>query len=266
MSFKKSNKLYQFCRKLVFVYWFNIKFQINRFCRTRFNLKSKYDLLKDLKDIHCGERCFIIATGPSLTLDDLNKLRYEKTFGMNSLCKVFDNLGWETTYYGIQDKNVYIRIKDYIEKINKSKILFGSTISPDIKLNNEFFTYPLHLLNHRYSISKYTIDFSNDAFSIVYDGYSITYSLIQLAVYMGFKEIYLIGADCNYLDDKSKQHFIESGHYDANYKTASERMIFSYKEAKKYADNNNIKIFNATRGGMLEVFPRVDLDEVLGLK
>ncbi len=31
---------------------------------------------------------------------------------------------------------------------------------------------------------------------------------------------------------------------------------------KKYADKNGVKIFNATRGGMLEVFERVDLDDM----
>ena len=89
---------------------------------------------------------------------------------------------------------------------------------------------------------------------------------MQIAIYMGFKEIYLLGCDNSYSDDKNKQHFVESGHYDPTYKTAGDRMVVAYMEAKKYADSKNVKIYNATRGGMLEVFPRVDLDEVLGLK
>jgi hypothetical protein len=40
-------------------------------------------------------------------------------------------------------------------------------------------------------------------------------------------------------------------------------MIAAYKEAKNYADGHGIKIYNATRGGMLEVFERVDLDRVV---
>ena len=40
-------------------------------------------------------------------------------------------------------------------------------------------------------------------------------------------------------------------------------MIFAFKIAKKYADKNGIKIYNATRGGMLEVFDRVDLNVVV---
>lgn len=40
-------------------------------------------------------------------------------------------------------------------------------------------------------------------------------------------------------------------------------MITGYKAAKKYADAHNIKIINCTRGGMLEVFPRMKLEDVL---
>ena len=38
---------------------------------------------------------------------------------------------------------------------------------------------------------------------------------------------------------------------------------YSYITAKKYADTHGIRILNATRGGELEVFDRVNLDEVI---
>ena len=40
-------------------------------------------------------------------------------------------------------------------------------------------------------------------------------------------------------------------------------MITAYKVAKKYTERTDVKIYNATRGGMLEVFERVNLDEVI---
>ena len=45
--------------------------------------------------------------------------------------------------------------------------------------------------------------------------------------------------------------------------TIGDKMIDAYKVAKQYADDHNIKIYNATRGGKLEVFERVDLDDIL---
>jgi len=40
--------------------------------------------------------------------------------------------------------------------------------------------------------------FSFDCAEEVFDGSTIAYSVLQLATYMGFKEIYLLGADCDY--------------------------------------------------------------------
>ncbi len=42
-----------------------------------------------------------------------------------------------------------------------------------------------------------------------------------------------------------------------------DRSLFVYRLLKKYADRHGIKIYNATRGGNLEVFPRVQLEDVL---
>jgi hypothetical protein len=87
-----------------------------------------------------------------------------------------------------------------------------------------------------------------------------------MAAYMGFNEIYLIGADCNYSVDENKQHFMKSGYYATNYATIGNEMLFAYSVAKKELDKMGVKVYNATRGGMLEKFPRVDLDEVLNAK
>ena len=47
------------------------------------------------------------------------------------------------------------------------------------------------------------------------------------------------------------------------YVTASEVAVNSYQKIKEYAEQRGIKIYNATRGGYLEVFERVNLDELL---
>lgn len=90
----------------------------------------------------------------------------------------------------------------------------------------------------------------------VYDGYSIALSLMQLAVYMGFKKIYLIGSDCNY--NQKKKNFIEHG-ANINFEAkdiAGTRIIVAHEKFKKFADSHQVEVFNCTRGGMLEVYPR----------
>ncbi|MBS4197586.1 6-hydroxymethylpterin diphosphokinase MptE-like protein [Lederbergia citri] len=246
----------------------NIIFNIRRFLRVyRFYKDSPYEKLKNVKDKHYGERCFIIATGPSLTIEDLEKLKGETTISMNSICLAFDETDWRPTYYGVQDEIAFIRMKKYIDELDVECKFVGDTIPKklDIDFSGDYYYYPINMLNHKISPKKDHIKFSNDPFAAIYNGYTITYSLIQIAVYMGFKEIYLLGTDCNYSTDLN-HHFRNYDDYvDPYFLYAGEMMIKAYKVAKKYADKNNIKIYNATRGGMLEVFERVDLDSVLAM-
>lgn len=229
--------------------------------------KNFLELYK-LKQIYSGKRCFIVATGPSLRLSDIEMLKDEITFGMNSICNIFDKTDWRPTFYGIQDKFVYANMEDTIKKSLKDmKMVFVSDELDSIyDIPNSCVRFPFNPAYHLYDqqIGKFYCKFSPDAYSIVYDGYSITYSLIQIAIYMGFKEIYLLGTDCNYKKN-AKNHFVESGHYDKREYLNHDKMITGYQKLKEYADKQGIKIVNCTRGGMLEIFQRKTIEEVLEL-
>jgi len=240
-----------------------ITFQLNKLLRVgRIYRNSPYEKLKTLKNKHKGERCFIVATGPSLLVEDLDKLKNEITFSMNSIFLSFDEINWRPTYYGIQFPEFYHKYKDCIDDLDVGAKFVGDVVSKQTKLTDDYYIYPLNMLNHDWPHKKYHSKFSDDAFKVVYSGYTITYSLIQIAVYMGFEKIYLLGVDCNYSNKKST-HFKDYGIVDPLASIAGEKMICAFKEAKKYADKHHIKIYNATRGGMLEVFERGDLDNIL---
>ncbi len=230
---------------------------------------SKYATIQKYKNMHKGERCFIVATGPSLTMDDLELLKNEITFGMNSITKVFDNTTWRPSYYGIQDRQVYEKMEHSIlQYYAESKNVFvADELAELYKMPSQFIRFPYNGNYHLYAgkYGTYTAQFSDNAYEVIYDGYSITYSLIQIAIYMGFSEICLLGCDCNYPKGE-KNHFVESGFVDKNAHTNPERMLVGYKKAKEYADVHGIKIINCTRGGMLEVFPRKLLEDCVGKK
>lgn len=235
--------------------------------------------LKALKNTKQG-RCFIVGTGPSLTLDDLRKLENEVVFGANSLCtikfaeekfKMANLSSRKPWYYGFQDDEVYLKYGNIIESMNQDCVFYNTDVLYRIGKKNFHIwnsAIPFHADYHKHSFRygrELKTGFSKNAAFGVHDGYTILYSLLQIAVYMGYEEIYLLGTDCNY--DQKNQHSTLAKKDNVNsgiYKTlAGPSMIASYEVAKKYADKHGIKIYNATRGGMLEVFPRVDLDEVL---
>ncbi len=237
-----------------------IRFQSSKFLRmSQIYSSSPYEKLKTIKDKHKGERCFIVATGPSLLMEDLEILKEEITFSMNSIFLSFEETTWRPTYYGVQYPEFYKKYKSEIERLEVDTKFVADVVSRHIKVPDECYIYPLNMLNHNWSHKRFHTKFSDDAFAVVYSGYTITYSLMQLAVYMGFEEIYLLGVDCNYSSNTSN-HVKDYGIKDPAIAEANEKMMSAYKEAKKYAELNGIKIFNATRGGKLEVFERVDLD------
>ena len=271
MSIKKiiqSNQfLYWFVRQERKIQYYLIpitRFHVKRFMRKHGLLKNEYiEKIKEFKNKHVSDRCFIVATGPSLTVKDLEKLRGEITIGMNSISKIGEKTDWRPTYYGVQDLAVYKKLKNSIKSFDKNiSIFISSSIAKREKLTGEnIIQMPIYGMNHLINPNADNIIFSGDCYDVIYDGYSITYSLLQLATYMGFKEIYLIGADCSYAK-QGPQHFIETGVVDPYAHIAGERMLRSYRVAKEYTDKHGIKIYNATRGGYLELFERVNMDDI----
>ncbi|MBE5958153.1 MAG: DUF115 domain-containing protein [Lachnospiraceae bacterium] len=226
---------------------------------------ERFEKIKKMKGMYQGKRCFIVATGPSLRVKDLEMLSDEITFGVNSIAKIGEKTEWRPTYLGIQDPYVYEKIEQDILQNFDDNVFAGDNLCDKFQIPERFILFPYMGL-HTYYMNKYNefgTKFSDDAYRIVYDGYSITFSMIQIAVYMGFKEIYLLGCDCNY-QKGAKNHFIESGFIDRSAHNNYGRLMSGYKEAKKYIEtHNDIKIINCTRGGMLELFPRKKLEEVL---
>lgn len=242
-----------------------IGFQIGELRREIWEDKQ-FSKIKKVKDSHRGERCFIICTGPSLTVEDVMLLRDEFTIGMNSICKLFSQTDWRPSMYGIQDILVYDRLEEDLKSLGPETTCFiGHNIAKKRAIDEKWIEYPLNTAYHDYDktvLDKYYASFSDDCYQVVYNGYSITYSLLQIAVYMGFKEIYILGADNNY-SSAGKHHFMEHGHFASDADKATYRLNAAYQCAKKYADAHGVSVFNVTRGGMLEVFPRKKLEDVL---
>ena len=226
---------------------------------------KKFSKLKILKNKFKGERCFIIATGPSLTNEDILKLRNEYTFSMNAMCLKYEELNWKPSFYGIQDKGVFEKLKENIINSDVEYMFIDERYRKVLPDKPNYYFFPRDAVYNAfdaYNKNIYKAKFSKDPTVVVYDGFTITCSLLQIAIYLGFNKIYLLGCDCNYSKD-GKKYFVDHGHLAMHLDTARERMIAGYKAVKEYAESNDISIFNATRGGMLDVFERVNLDDVI---
>lgn len=224
------------------------------------------DILK-FKNIHQGKRCFIVATGPSLRVEDLDMLKTnnEVCISMNRIYNIFDKTDWRPDYFVIEDAKM---IEDLAKEIAELKLDYKFVAAnPKCYWEQEkaasSIKYNMIVQNYKNSMPG----FSSNVENCVYNGRTVTYVCIQLAAYMGFKEIYLLGVDFNYSADlyAPENHF--QGYHNSNTAVRlnpihPELMILAYEKAKQYAQLHGIKIYNATRGGKLEVFERVNIDEV----
>ena len=220
--------------------------------------------LERVKDIHHGQRCFVVATGPSLQIADLDKLHKNREicFSINGIFAAFDSTAWRPDYYMVADLKAALQWKKEILE-DETGIKFVSVwAESELAYENEKQKSNMYTW---YAFNEHTEGckpfFSENFARGTSLGWTITYNVLQLAVYMGFSEIYLLGVDCNYKKGSHNNHFNEEEEMDMlNHN--EEGMIWAYRAAEEYTKSHEIKIYNATRGGMLEVFERVDFDSL----
>lgn len=230
------------------------------------NLNSK-SIIKDnekFKNAYEGERCFILGTGPSLaniSLRDIELLSKEKTFAVNSFYKAsqFDLIN--PMFYCLMD-NLYWGVSSGVfgeisEKYNNSNPIFITDIRAKSFIPESLqsiFLYAKHYPTRdmRFDISK---------------NLSITMNVVSFAIlaaiYMGFKEIYLLGCDYNLFCSRQKNHCYDDheehtklptynlGFYLKYYHLTTEFHYLIAKLSKK----SNIKILNITENSLLDAYP-----------
>lgn len=242
---------------------------LQRQLRTKMYIDSYHSTqIRKWENAYKNKRCFIIGNGPSLRIKDLEKLNTEITFSSNRIYHVYNSTGWRPDFYVAFEPEFCRTNADMISRLDVKKARFLSLYawSKNRESENNFWLN----CTMKYSLEKLTtknIEFSNDIAVCVRDAYSVTYTILQIAIYMGFQEIYLLGID-HY--DKSSGN--ESVHFYKNKKneyqtpTYLEGIEHGYSLAKKEAEKREIHIYNATRGGKLEVFDRVDFDTLFNRK
>ena len=266
----------------ILVHYFDNKFFLKKipyYAIIRYKIKSlvlyqQYKMFF-LKNKHSNDRAFIIGNGPSLNVYDVGLLKDEVTFAANKIWLLFDQTEWRPTYYSVTDKLV---MKQNIANISK--------VNSDLKF------FPDFMDNEINKVIPNSIYFKESAGSMNFNlkdgldiGPTVVYTLIGISIYMGIGEIYLLGLDHDFTVPEQYRSFkkgdsnvIVSGgevnHFHKDYRKKGEKWAQPelelleeyYKKVKKYADMNNIKIYNASRCSKLEVFDRICLDDVLQKK
>jgi hypothetical protein len=242
---------------------------------SKFNIpcsKNNYRILK-LRNKFNGKRCFIIGNGPSLKPEDLEKLKGEITFASNKIYKIFKQTKWRPTFYMVVDSIV---LEENVKDIN----LVEAKTKFTLNCYKHLFKADLYFNNNLYK--KKIGSFSTNIMESLYSSGTVSYHLLQIAHYMGFSEVYLIGHDYNFKDaisktkdlsflkkeDNSQIYFSDSYIREDEKKAgqAPEEMYNGMEKAKSVYENSGRKIYNATRISYLDVFELKNFDNLFGDK
>jgi hypothetical protein len=220
--------------------------------------------LQALRGRHRGQRCFVIGNGPSLKRTDLARLRGERTFGLNRIYLKFEELGFATTYLVCVNKLVISQCAAELEALPCPKFI-GWSARRHIR-----FTDDMVLVRDLAEPG-----FHEDPSDGVWEGSTVTYVALQLAYFMGFDPVILIGVDHDFATKGEPGQVVVSqgddpNHFDPRYFGKGFRWELpnlptseqAYRLARSHFEANGRRIWDATVGGKLAVFEKIDYDRL----
>ncbi|MEY8211135.1 MAG: hypothetical protein RPT00_02645 [Gammaproteobacteria bacterium] len=247
-------------------------------------------LNKKLQNIHIGNRIFILGSGASIKLYDLTQLKHEYVMTQNNfhvhpdIKEINPNYHCVVPYYqSNKEFSIWQEwISDMVEKLPNAQFCWGKNTKHLIDSNFSELKEKSYYISAKYrvlTLSKAKVDMTKTIMEIN----TVTTQCLILALYMGFSEIYLLGFDHNQLcGDRLKQNrfygMSKITDTEAEAKLLDKQRgvnilqsyINTWKTQKQlgflrsYSERNGIKIRNVSNEGILEIFERLPLREVVG--
>src|SRR5437870_11367880 len=237
------------------------------------------------RDKHKGQRCFVIATGPSLNTQDISPLGNEITFAMSGFWQHPVIEQWQPTYYCICDP-VYFDGSEPMKKFFASMTarskqstffapLFARPVLKEQRLLPPDKTYMVAFHGDLNGAEIKDLDFAK----FIASAMSVSQFCLMAAIYMGCSPIYLLGFDHDWLSHRGTyRHFYEGlGGLEEHPKVRPELTDHSYKVVMEcalviwrgyesllaLARRKGIRILDATSGGFLDVFEPADYEQLV---
>lgn len=223
--------------------------------------------LRKFKNKHLGEDCFIIGNGPSLNKMDLEKLNDFHTFGMNKIYLIFKRANLNLSYLTAVNELVIKQSKEVYENFNVPIFISYKGAKGVIKNKPH-----IHRVLTTGGISW---QFGETIEAPIYEGCTVTFIALQLAYYMGFRRVFLVGVDHNFKQtgnphEEQKMEGDDPNHFDPDYFKGQQWHLadlkgseVSYSLADYAYQRTGRKIYDATVGGKLQIFEKLSFEEAL---
>jgi hypothetical protein len=238
----------------------------------------------EILNLHKGQRCFILATGPSINRQNLALLQNEICIAVSNLFVHPDYKTINPQYYCIAPFHHPISedawqawMSEIDKKTLNSTLIFGLTDRGRNETGNRFQNRRTHYIKFDGTFDKF-LKSGVDLTKTTPRPQSVTVMALFVAIYMGFNEIYLLGCDHDWIFNLGKsshfyaedQHAMKRSGYDEwqeidfGSEFASNANLWQqYMLINRLAHSLNIEIYNATNGGILDVFPWVRFEDLV---
>lgn len=221
-----------------------------------------------LSNREIDRRAVLIANGPSLNQMDLSFLKNEITIGLNKIHLGFKHFGFYPKYYVAVNDLVIQQTQDQINRLNCIKF---------ISKRNKNIIKP-SALTRFIDTSNPPHRFCKDISLGVHEGWTVTYAAIQIAYYLGIKQLVLIGLDHRYTYSGAPNEttIIEGddpNHFSSNYFGHGQRWDNpdlakseeSYRIAKEVFESDGREIIDCTVDGACQIFRKADYQQLFSL-
>ena len=226
---------------------------------------SRFELLRNR---HAGERVVLVANGPSLNSMDLCFLARETTIGLNKIFLGFKRFRFYPNYFVAVNNKVIEQSVQQIIALNCVKFIS--------KRNGHL--VPENALTYHLETGCPPARFSHDIEKGLHEGWTVTYVALQIAWYLGFAEVVIIGMDHRFeytgapnavsrLDGPDLNHFSPDyfgGGQDWDNPDLA-RSELSYSRARAEYEKSNRRIIDATLDGACTVFEKADYRKLFEL-
>jgi len=254
--------------------------QLYQLLKKKENLKNKYlEENSVLRNSSANvDRCFILATGPSINDINVSLLKGELCISVSNFFvhPLFNEI--KPKYHIFAESHPPITEEQYVNWLKDAEGRITYTANFIVSANDSFLldkykVLTKHKTYYYLSGGTYPVDFTSGLPEIQ----TVVHIAIYLAMYIGVKEIYLVGVDntLNFQKNsfvhfyKKEEHkMVANGYREWEISSdledeflAMARLWKIYKSIKKNADLMNHKIINLTYNSSLDMFPLRDYEK-----
>ncbi len=236
-----------------------------------FVIHKPYNHLLKYRNIHKGERVFLIGNGPSLKRTNLDLIKEEYAIAMNRVSLIYPFTAWRPTYYLYTADNINNKIwgEKWQRSVNEAvshpeTISFVWRIFADKIASNPNIVW-LDSVTELDIAEEGTFS-TNAAQWISKTGTSMNVAF-QLAYFLGFEKVFLLGCDLNWKTTTGTHE--DPNHFDSSYSARIPdgererlRMRRTHNYAHRFFQEAGKEVYNATRATLLDVYPLVDFKNV----